>query len=157
MSEDPSMRMGLSISKWGPAAWNTLHVVAHTFPDAPTQKEREDLHSFLKLFGQHLPCPKCRTHFVQLLNERLTGADSVHLQSRERVTAFLNEAHNDVNRRLGKPSFTLEDHYSVYSKQTPYSNTSSSFFLSWPSLVVVLLVLTTYVAFFRRRREVTFS
>ena len=105
------MSPGLTIDKWGPAAWNTLHVAAHSYPREPTPAQRANMRAYLELFAQHLPCPSCRRHFEALLRDRL---DDRALASRASLVAFLNGAHNDVNRRLGKREWSLQEHYEVY-------------------------------------------
>ena len=126
---------GLTIDQWGPAAWNTLHVVAHTYPKRPTEAQRQETHRFLLLFATHLPCPACRRHFTALLEARL---DERALASRERLVAFLNDAHNEVNRRLGKRVFTIEEHHRVYrhSKRTGIDPV-----MTFAALVVVALAV----------------
>ena len=136
--------MGLSIHRWGPAAWNTLHVVAHSYPREPTDAQREETRAFLQLFALHLPCPSCRKHFQSLLERRL---DDQALSSRARLVAFLNDAHNEVNVRLGKPVWTLEEHYQVYRRgKAPGSPLSAAIFAGL--LIVMVLCYTRH----RRRR-----
>ena len=106
---------GLALNEWGPAAWNTLHVVAHNYPLRPTRYDREATHKFLHLFARHLPCPACRKHFRALLAERIPSPTSHAFDGRGSLVAFMNDAHNDVNERLGKKTFTLEEHMEVYS------------------------------------------
>ena len=108
------MKMGLTISEWGPAAWNTLHVVAHTYPKHPTSRQRDETWQFLNLFALHLPCPSCRQHFQTLLHTRVPTSDAAAFDSRQSMVAFMNDAHNEVNVRLGKRVYSLEEHYRVY-------------------------------------------
>jgi hypothetical protein len=111
------MRPGITIDRWGPAAWNTLHVVAHTYPRAPTEAQRAETRRFLQLFAAHLPCPTCREHFADFLRRRLDG-DDAPLASREGLVALLHDAHNEVNRRLGKRTLTLAEHMRLYARPT---------------------------------------
>lgn len=108
-------RLGRTIDRWGPGAWNTLHVVAHTYPQRPTDAQREDLAAFLRLFARHLPCPKCRDHFETYLDEHLTP-DS--LADRAAAVRLLHDAHNAVNVRCGKPVWSLEAHYRLYGPRS---------------------------------------
>ena len=108
------MKMGLTISEWGPAAWNTLHVVAHSYPTHPTSRQRDETWQFLHLFALHLPCPSCRQHFQSLLQSSVPTSDATAFDSRESLVKFMNDAHNEVNVRLGKRIYTLEEHYRVY-------------------------------------------
>jgi hypothetical protein len=46
------------------------------------------------------------------------------LSTKESVVKLLNDAHNEVNVRLGKRVYTLEEHYDVYAlKAIPNDNT----------------------------------
>tara|TARA_B110000046_G_scaffold141397_1_gene148090 strand:+ start:2615 stop:3061 length:447 start_codon:yes stop_codon:yes gene_type:complete len=103
---------GLTIDAWGPAGWNTLHAWAHFYPHAPTDAERDAVRALLHLFARHLPCPSCRTHFTAFLERRL---DAEALATRSALVALLNDAHNEVNARLGKRVYTLEEHRRVYT------------------------------------------
>lgn len=105
-------RMGLSIDKWGPGAWNTLHSFAHKAPERLSQREEEEWRTFLYLFAKRLPCPKCRKHFKEYLDANV-AADT--FATRASLARFVHEAHNDVSRRLDKPVWTYEDHVKVYS------------------------------------------
>lgn len=106
---------GITLDVWGPAAWNTLHVFAHTMPHRLTRDERAELRAFLFAFASYLPCPRCRRHFDGFLRERIH--DDAALATREAVVRLLNDAHNDVNARTGKRVFTLREHYEVYSRE----------------------------------------
>lgn len=108
------MPPGLTMDKWGPSAWTTLHVFAHTAPKRLTLSEAHQWALFLDLFGQRLPCPKCRLHFSDFLERKL---DMESLRTREDLVALLNDAHNEVNARNGKRVYTLEEHYRMYQVQ----------------------------------------
>ena len=99
------MTPGITLDKWGPAAWNTLHVFAHTAPKRLTAAQRAEWRALLRTFSSFLPCPSCRSHFSAFLQARLTDEA---LGTRAALVALLNDAHNDVNRRTGKRTFTLD-------------------------------------------------
>ena len=135
--------MGVSIDKWGPCAWNTLHAFAHTMPRVLDTPRRAELRQFLYSFATFLPCPRCRRHFVAYLDAHL---DRSSLATRENVVVFLHEAHNDVNVRLGKRAFTLEEHLRIYARPTAARR-------SVPLMVVVGSVVAVGAYFVMRRRE----
>ena len=105
--------MGITIDKWGPGAWNTLHAFAHTYPRTAEPARQAAMRELLRLFGEHLPCPKCRMHYAAYLEAHLADAS---LATRDALVAFLNSLHNDVNRRLGKRQYSLAEHYAVYRR-----------------------------------------
>lgn len=106
--------MGITISEWGPGAWNTLHVISHTYPERPSDCEKRDMKQFLHLFASYLPCPTCRKHFETMLHESIPSWNSSALASRTALISFMNDTHNEVNKRLGKRTFTIQEHYDVY-------------------------------------------
>jgi len=144
----PKDSMGMSINKWGPAAWNILHVISHTIPESPSLQQRSDLYSFVKLFGHHIPCPKCRDHFMEMVNRDLEGPECEHLKSRENFVMFMNNLHNEVNQRLGKETFTLKDHYFVYSRYTNMASVQESLSHVNSTHVIVLVCISATLGWY---------
>ena len=149
--------MGMTIDKWGPGAWNTLHSFAHASPPVLSGKQQEELAQFLNSFGALLPCPACRRHF-QAYMEAHVAADS--FATRESVIRFLHDAHNDVNVRLRKRVWTLEEHYAAYAIPTssppweaPNTTTASAHdtVVWWACTTVAAIVVA--VVLVRRRRH----
>lgn len=103
---------GLTIDKWGPGAWNTLHTFAHRAPLRLGDSDAREWKHFLTLFADRLPCPTCRKHFGAYIAEHVTDTT---FNTRQEIVIFLNNAHNDVNVRLGKRTWTLDEHNRVYS------------------------------------------
>lgn len=138
--------LGLTLDKWGPCAWNTLHAFAHSSPKVLDEERRAQTRSMLYLFGLHLPCPKCSRHWMEYLQSHLTEEA---LGSREALVRFLNDAHNDVNRRLGKRVFTLEEHYRVFSRE----NNAPASLLPLRSRLMDAMVLALALAMILRGRD----
>lgn len=136
---------GLTLSKWGPGAWNTLHVFAHSAPTKLGQDEMQQFAWFLRAFAEYLPCPRCRTHFKDFLDRRMTEHA---LRTRSSIVRLLNDAHNEVNARTGKKIYTLNEHYEVYSFK-PQHQTNSLL-----RNIVILVVLTLVIARVTRRANV---
>lgn len=133
MTWQKCFRMGITIDKWGPCAWNTLHSFAHRSPERLRAHEAEEWKNFLFLFAKRLPCPKCRTHMRVFLEKNIT---TTTFESRENIVRLLHEAHNDVNRRTGKRTWSLQEHYRLYSRSpSPEADVSSE------SLVFVVISL----------------
>jgi len=99
--------VGTHIHCWGPAGWIFLHAIANDSP--PSLPSPEGTWRFLHLFGEHLPCAKCARHFKSFLEQRPIP------RTREQLVHLLHDAHNDVNRRLGKRALSLEAHERLYA------------------------------------------
>ena len=105
--------IGITIDRWGPCAWNTLHSFAHRTPHNLSIDDRERTRLFIYLFAEHLPCPTCRNHFRQFLEE---NANENTFATRDTIVRLLHDAHNSVNVRLGKRAWTFEQHVRAYSR-----------------------------------------
>ena len=126
----------LTLREWGPAGWAWLHTIAHTWPRQPTNDDRREMRAFLLSFSRHLPCPACREHFRAFLDRRLSDES---LASRAALVRLLNDAHNEVNLRLGKRAWTLDEHYQAYSTHRHGLKAS-------PWTVVAVTIAVTFAA-----------
>lgn len=84
----------------GRAGWTLLHNIAIKYPYFPTEKEKEDLKSFLILFGKLFPCEECRPHFKKMVNE-----NPPNFEGHEKFNKWLYKVHNIVNKRIGNRIF----------------------------------------------------
>ncbi|KAL2262334.1 hypothetical protein VTK26DRAFT_1676 [Humicola hyalothermophila] len=84
----------------GRSTWTLLHSIAATYPPAPTPAEQSDLKSFMRLFSKLYPCWVCAEDFQKYIEKQ-----DVKAGSRSEFGNWLCEAHNEVNRKLGKPVF----------------------------------------------------
>ncbi|KAL3426130.1 Mitochondrial FAD-linked sulfhydryl oxidase ERV1 [Phlyctema vagabunda] len=84
----------------GRSSWTLLHSISATYPVSPTPQEQGDVKQFLGLFGKLYPCWVCAEDF-QAYMER----EKIRASSRDEFGRWLCEAHNDVNRKLGKNEF----------------------------------------------------
>lgn len=84
----------------GRSTWTLLHSIAATYPEKPSQGQKSDLLSFVGLFSKLYPCWVCAEDFQGYLRR-----DTPKVGSRDEFGKWLCGAHNDVNRKLGKPEF----------------------------------------------------
>lgn len=106
------------VSKWGTPGWTFLHCVSFTYSKTPTPQERRDMFAFLRSVGNVLPCKKCRSHYNSYVHTRLQSTTSPALQSRESLSRFVVDLHNDVNRRLQRPVIDYETVRRMYEDDT---------------------------------------
>jgi len=92
-------------SRWGPSIWYLFHTLSYKIKEEEFLNIRIELLDIVKAICKHLPCPSCAQHateYTQKLNY-----DSI--QNKNDFKMFLFNFHNDVNKRTGKPIFSLED------------------------------------------------
>lgn len=94
-----------SIEDWGPTLWAILHGFAEH--SGSNEDERYIWISLLNGLYSVVPCPECAKHIKDWLRSHpiidLRNLPIMNLHSW--ITNYLYELHEDVNRRLGKPSF----------------------------------------------------
>ena len=89
---------------WGPLGWMTLHSIATSYPESPTQTEKQLVSLWLDMVRDTITCVHCREPFTQLLEVYRRKVPSM-LNSRQELALFSFRAHNTVNRRLSKPVY----------------------------------------------------
>jgi mitochondrial FAD-linked sulfhydryl oxidase len=81
----------------GRSTWTLLHTMAAGYPAFPSAQHMKDTLSFIYLLSKLYPCGECAEHFQKLL-----GGLPPKVSSNDDFKAWLCDAHNVVNRRLGK-------------------------------------------------------
>ncbi|KAK3689987.1 ERV/ALR sulfhydryl oxidase domain-containing protein [Podospora appendiculata] len=84
----------------GRSTWTLLHSIAATYPTAPTSNEQSEIKAFMGLFAKLYPCWFCADDF-----QRYMKKETVRAASRDEFGNWLCNAHNEVNKKLGKPIF----------------------------------------------------
>ena len=105
-----------SIAHWGPAGWDFIHAVSFAYSKTPTSTERDDMHKFVSACAKVLPCKICCRHFQNFIASDMKFSESSRaLVSRDALSRFLVDAHNDVNLRLGKRRLSYDEVARQYS------------------------------------------
>ncbi|KAK0611159.1 ERV/ALR sulfhydryl oxidase domain-containing protein [Immersiella caudata] len=84
----------------GRATWTLLHSIAASYPSSPTPTQQSEITQFMSLFSKLYPCWVCAEDF-----QKYMAKDKVRVGSRDEFGKWLCEAHNEVNRKLGKKEF----------------------------------------------------
>lgn len=84
----------------GSSTWTFLHTMSVYYPERPNKQQQQDMNQFISLFSKFFPCKPCAEH----LQEHLTK-NPPSTESREALSTWMCQLHNEVNERLGKPYF----------------------------------------------------
>ncbi|KAK9315601.1 ERV/ALR sulfhydryl oxidase domain-containing protein [Lipomyces starkeyi] len=90
------------VNELGRSTWTFLHSVAANYPEQATPVQQGDMKSFLRIFGKIYPCWYCAEDFQKWAEE---AENKPKVTGREEFGRWLCDAHNEVNRKLGKPEF----------------------------------------------------
>lgn len=101
---------------WGPSFWFSLHVSAAHYPENPSQIVRERMKQRIMAIPYEVPCSTCRPHASAFIESYRDKLDQV-VSNKHELGKFYVDFHNKVNKRYGKPEWTYEQAYKVYSGQ----------------------------------------
>jgi hypothetical protein len=119
---------------WGPHLWFTMHTLSFNYPKEPTQKDKKDYFTFYDNLTNVIPCKICKEHYTDFFNKN-SIIDA--LDSRDKLIVWVMEAHNNVNKITGKPTWTKEKVFSHY--QSIYERKYD--FLKIAKFILVLFIL----------------
>ncbi|CAI7672079.1 unnamed protein product [Penicillium bialowiezense] len=88
----------------GRSTWTLLHSMAATYPEKASTEHQNNMQGFLKFFSKLYPCWVCADDF-QTWMAHPSGQNQPKLGSRKEFGWWMCEAHNEVNRKLGKKEF----------------------------------------------------
>lgn len=87
----------------GKSSWTLLHSITASYPIEPSNSQKSNVTQFLKLFAKLYPCWVCAEDFEAYIEKNRVRADS-----RQELAKWMCDAHNDVNRKLGKEVFDCQ-------------------------------------------------
>ncbi|KAK9381838.1 ERV/ALR sulfhydryl oxidase domain-containing protein [Kockiozyma suomiensis] len=90
------------VNEIGRSTWTFLHSVAATYPEKASSAQQEDMKSFIRIFGNIYPCWFCAGDFRSYVAK---PENEPKVATQEEFGKWLCDAHNDVNKKLGKPVF----------------------------------------------------
>ncbi|KAJ5886582.1 Mitochondrial FAD-linked sulfhydryl oxidase ERV1 [Penicillium subrubescens] len=92
------------VEQLGRSTWTLLHTMAATYPEKASASHQEDMQGFLKFFSKLYPCWVCADDFRTWMAHP-SGRNQPKLSGRKEFGWWMCEAHNEVNRKLGKKEF----------------------------------------------------
>ncbi|KAL2827088.1 ERV/ALR sulfhydryl oxidase domain-containing protein [Aspergillus pseudoustus] len=92
------------VEELGRSTWTLLHSMSATYPEKATAEQQTEMRGFLKLLSKLYPCWVCADDFRTWMAEP-SGKNEPRLSGRKEFGNWMCEAHNEVNRKLGKKEF----------------------------------------------------
>jgi FAD-linked sulfhydryl oxidase len=84
---------------WGPQFWKTYDIIADTFPEHPSEKQRHAARSFFESQKHLIPCKKCARHYKKILRQY-----PVQTRNRQELQAWLQIVKAEERRERGAPA-----------------------------------------------------
>jgi len=105
--------MGLNPNMWGSQGWHFIHAVALTFPNEPTEQDKENYNKFFYSLPDVLPCPSCGLNFAEKLEKT-----PPNLENQESLWRWTVDVHNEVNQKNDKPILSYDEAFSEFVKNS---------------------------------------
>ena len=138
----------ISPTAWGPPGWKFLHYITFTYPNNPTNKEKESYLNFFKYVGDVLPCEKCRFNYQN--HQAKYPLNNTVLSNKQNLVMWLINVHNEVNITTGKKALSYNEVMDIYfgQKKKPYRvriyKKYLILLLIFVIIIILCLVLKTY-------------
>ncbi|KAL8821724.1 MAG: hypothetical protein Q9223_000298 [Gallowayella weberi] len=104
-SLDPPPNCPPDVEELGRSTWTLLHTISASYPPRASPTQQNEMRQFLGLFGKLYPCWVCAEDFQEWMKRK---GNEPRVESRDGLGKWMCEAHNEVNRKLGKQEFDCE-------------------------------------------------
>ncbi len=134
--------MNLDPTVWGPHYWFFLHSMAFNYPKTPNDTIRKKYYDFLQNFDLFIPHRDISKYYKYLLNKYPLKP---YLDSKEDLVKWVWYIHNQVNKKMEKKTYTLQEFYEDYYRQ--YKTSKESFILKYTKYIVLLSFVSIFIYF----------
>ena len=93
---------GFSPELWGPSMWFLIHLIAATYPVAPTSQDKANFATFFHSLQYVLPCMGCRKGYNIIISTEPTRLTPRVFANRQSLFKWTVEVHDRVNKKLNK-------------------------------------------------------
>ncbi|KAL8942347.1 MAG: hypothetical protein Q9216_001729 [Gyalolechia sp. 2 TL-2023] len=90
------------VEELGRSTWTLLHTISASYPPRASPAQQGEMRQFLGLFGKLYPCWVCAKDFQEWMARK---GNEPRVEGRSGLGRWMCEAHNEVNRKLGKQEF----------------------------------------------------
>ncbi len=89
------MKFNFNPNIWGPKAWFFIDTIILSYPNKPSEENKETYKNFLYQLKNVLPCESCRNHYQNSIKD--IPLSSFYLSSRNNLIEWIIKIHNKVN------------------------------------------------------------
>ena len=96
---------------WGPKLWEIMHTFSFSYPDTPSLQHKQSAFNFFSSIGLLIPCTNCSMHCKEYIYN-----NQPNVNSKNDLIMWVFNFHNEVNKRLNKSQYSINDLYNKYDK-----------------------------------------
>jgi hypothetical protein len=142
------MLQNIDPKKWGKYYWKMLEYICFSYPDNPSQEDKQNIIIFFNSLSNVLPCQKCRNHFKLNLQKYPLDVNTV-LNNKHNLLTWLLTIHNEVNISLGKKVITFDE--MINNINNPNLTTLSNFYDIRLFIIILLIILILILILYVRK------
>lgn len=102
-TQDSRSECPADVEQLGRATWTFLHTTAAYYPEQPSPTQQASMLGLLSSLPTLYPCGHCASHLGENMQK-----NPPDVSGRGPLSKWLCIQHNDVNERLGKPTFNCD-------------------------------------------------
>ena len=128
--------MGVSPKHWGREGWKFIHWVALTYPNHPTDKDKQNYLKFFESLQDVLPCGICADHFRQNMEKM-----PIRMDNNKDLFNWTVDMHNIVNAQTGKQILTYNQAFAEVTRQNKKISDDLLKGIAFYSAVITIITL----------------
>ena len=109
-AEGSSKPLKLTKPEIGRRTWSLLHSIGNTFPENPTEKDKNIMKKFMYGLARSYPCKVCGGHLIKMLDKK-----GIKMDTRKEFGNYICNIHNIVNKVLNKTEFDCDKANEVWN------------------------------------------
>lgn len=123
---------------WGGSAWKFLHIIALSYPNNPSSKDKENYKNFLLNLQNVLPCQKCCDHFRKNVSKYNINN---YLSDPHKLFSWVVTIQNEVQKSLNKPLYNELKLREKYYKQNDIANSIFNIPYKYKNIIFILIAI----------------
>ena len=148
------MKFNFNPNIWGPKAWFFIDTIVLSYPNEPSEEDKEIYKNFLYQLKNVLPCESCRIHFQNSIKD--IPLSSFYLSSRNNLIEWIIKIHNKVNiinnKKLLNKSEFIQYYKNSYScdieLQDNNNNNNDNNIIKYNNLTLMLIIIIVLIFMF---------
>jgi len=133
------MLININPKLWGDSFWGTMYYIVLSYPDNPTEQDKNYVRSLFLDIKNVLPCENCRQHFQQ--NLVTYPLDDNVLANQTSLLTWLVNVNNEVNSRTNKKPVTVQEMIDKYMNKNIETNMVQ---ILTVCLLILLIIIFIY-------------
>jgi Erv1 / Alr family len=128
--------MGVSPKHWGREGWRFIHWVALTYPNNPSDKDKQNYLKFFESLQDVLPCGICADHFRENM-EKIP----IRMDSNRELFNWTVDMHNIVNVQTNKKILTYNQAFGEVIRQNKKISDDLLKGIAFSSAIITVITL----------------